>query len=394
MLSSPYFDTIICMVLVYALLGILVSTFLEIWNQFIKQRGVFLQKTIFRLLEDHLNLNLGYLIYQHPVINRQRKDGNSYPYYISSESFCTALIDTIANQAMKISYKLNADGKYQKVFSMVEETPLAEKFKLAVKGMNDSNMKLLYDGFIDRSMVNGALDLLKLNENISKWYDDYMDRVSGQYKTMNRPKLIFIGMFVAITLNVDSLHLAQTFYQNRGLRESVLSDADAIAKIYQETETMETVERYDMILARLADTSIRKDSISNVFLTKIWADMQKNDSIDSTQKARMNTVFETFSRWEIPLGYTTKDAPLSWVVKDSISISGMGINPVQNASIEYHTRRNTPSPASIIKWLFGIIVSGIAMGFGAPFWFEILVKFINIRNAGAKPLKAIANINK
>lgn len=96
MINSPYLDTIICLVLVYALLGTLVSILVEAWNQFIKQRGTFLQKSILRMLEDPLNVNLGYLIYQHPTINRMRKDKHSYPYYISDEIFSNALIETIA----------------------------------------------------------------------------------------------------------------------------------------------------------------------------------------------------------------------------------------------------------------------------------------------------------
>ena len=82
MLDNPYIDTIISLVLVYALLSILVSTLLETWNRRTKERGVFLQKVIFRLLDDPLNKNYGYLIYQHPIINKMRRDGNSFTHYI------------------------------------------------------------------------------------------------------------------------------------------------------------------------------------------------------------------------------------------------------------------------------------------------------------------------
>jgi hypothetical protein len=389
MFSSPYFDTIICMMLVYALLGILVSILLEIWNQFIKQRGAFLQKTIFRLLDDPLNLNLGYLIYQHPAINRQRKDGNSYPYYISAETFSNALIDTIAEQDEEIRFKLNGEGKYEKV-KADNHKPLGQKFKDAVHKMKDSDMKMLFIGIIDRSITNETTDYVKLRAEISQWYNDYMDRVSGEYKTLNRPKLLFLGLFVAFTLNVDTLHLAQTFYQNKGLRDSVMSDAQQVAEIYNEQGSATENERYDKILTYLAASDKGQSDLDSVFLNKIWIEMQKSDSIDSLQKLRMNQVFATFSRWEIPLGYNRKDAPLSWFSSDSTSIRGLGINPVQNASIEYHERRNNFSPASFLKWFVGLLITGIALGFGAPFWFEILVKFINIRNAGAKPVKAIA----
>ena len=40
---------------------------------------------------------------------------------------------------------------------------------------------------------------------------------------------------------------------------------------------------------------------------------------------------------------------------------------------------------SYLKRLFGWILSAIAIAMGAPFWFDILGKLINVRNAGPKP---------
>jgi hypothetical protein len=34
---------------------------------------------------------------------------------------------------------------------------------------------------------------------------------------------------------------------------------------------------------------------------------------------------------------------------------------------------------------FGWLVSGIAIAMGAPFWFDLMGKLVNVRNAGSKP---------
>ncbi|MEH1974235.1 MAG: hypothetical protein V7L02_13740 [Nostoc sp.] len=39
-----------------------------------------------------------------------------------------------------------------------------------------------------------------------------------------------------------------------------------------------------------------------------------------------------------------------------------------------------------VKLICGWIVSGLAIAMGAPFWFDILNKVINVRNAGPKPV--------
>ena len=38
--------------------------------------------------------------------------------------------------------------------------------------------------------------------------------------------------------------------------------------------------------------------------------------------------------------------------------------------------------------LLGWIMTGIALSFGAPFWFDLLSKLVNIRGAGNKPQRA------
>jgi hypothetical protein len=40
---------------------------------------------------------------------------------------------------------------------------------------------------------------------------------------------------------------------------------------------------------------------------------------------------------------------------------------------------------SVLKMILGWLISGIAIAMGAPFWFDLLGKFVNVRNAGKPP---------
>jgi len=153
-IENPYLDTIISLVLVFALLSILVSVLLEGWNKRVKMRGVFLQKVIYRLLDDPLDRNYGYLIYQHPIINKMRKEGNSYPHYIPAEGSANALIDTLADGAVTTSYPEDDDGNYVKV-SAGAKGSLSERLVKGVGNMADSELKRLFSNFIDR---NSSID--------------------------------------------------------------------------------------------------------------------------------------------------------------------------------------------------------------------------------------------
>ncbi len=45
---------------------------------------------------------------------------------------------------------------------------------------------------------------------------------------------------------------------------------------------------------------------------------------------------------------------------------------------------NPPGPFNIFS-IPGWLLSALAITMGAPFWFDILNKFVNVRNAGPKP---------
>jgi hypothetical protein len=52
----------------------------------------------------------------------------------------------------------------------------------------------------------------------------------------------------------------------------------------------------------------------------------------------------------------------------------------------YNAKRNyDPNWWTVTLYIFGICISAVSLSFGAPFWFDLLMKFVNIRRAGKKP---------
>lgn len=51
-------------------------------------------------------------------------------------------------------------------------------------------------------------------------------------------------------------------------------------------------------------------------------------------------------------------------------------------------KENIPDQRDAWGWLtkiFGCLATGLALSLGAPFWFDVLQKFMNVRGAGVKP---------
>jgi len=388
--DNLYLDTIISLVVIYALLGILASVLLEAYNNLIKKRGTFLQQVIVRLLDDPLNYSFGYLIYQHPIINKMRKDGSSYPYYISADSFCNALIDVIGD----LAYKLKYDEENKAIPPDKESLgTMAERFERGVNTLNESEFKNLIQNFMDRSRNGEALDIEKFKVEISKWYNDYMDRITGEYQSGNRPKLVVIGFAMAIILNVDSIHVGNVILKDQDLRNSLVASAEKAADSWEENKLLDETIRVEKVVNALsaADTSRSGDSARIDFYNKAFAIIEKaviQDSADRPDKVTASKVYNLVQSWKLPIGWSPHEVPVSWFYEneeDLATIEKYIDEPKMLGMAHYFGQRNQLTLFNVIRYFLGLIITAVAISFGAPFWFKALTTLVSMRRAGVKP---------
>lgn len=114
--------------------------------------------------------------------------------------------------------------------------------------------------------------------------------------------------------------------------------------------------------------------------------MQKfnlNDSLGKATSQKVDSVLSVLSLSGIPIGYSRASAPLSWFYKKHRRYNTAQAGYPSLATYNY--QRDAGYGWGYIKYLLGIIISGFSLSFGAPFWFEALVKISNIRRSGIKP---------
>lgn len=393
-------DLLISLTLIYALLSILVSILLEWWNHYRKSRGKLLRSSIVRLLNDNLNYDYGDLLYNHYLISGLKSDSRP-PQYISSSMFAEALIDTVASQVMHCrDVKLTGITDGGKQYEMAGSPPPADvfsRYKAALASMKASPLRDVLQSFLDKSDDN--YDKLKLM--IETWYNDYMDRVGGWYKTKQRGKLLVFGFAVALGLNVDSIHLIKAISMDDRLRSNLISTAENVAEHYSSTadslrdDPQHQLRMFDQAVndsTKRDTTAAGKDTVHRkieliIDVNKYKQVLNLNDSISKVYMARADSVLGIAASLDLPIGWTRSSAPLSWwqclcdkpascTCKDSKS---KGI-------VAYNNHRDRcVSPGAVALYLLGIFITTIALSFGAPFWFQVLVKLVNIRRSGKKP---------
>ena len=387
-LNSPLIETLFCLVLVYALLSLIVSNIIEVINSYFKERSKLLYKSISALFNDGINVNFGQLLYNHPAIDKLKKDKCNPPQYISAEMFSNGIIDVVGNYSREYSF----DEKKAAITLQEDRRDIFERFKNGVEKMKHTDLKLFLLNLIDKSIeaaeknssvVSKTEVLQKMLQN---WYNDHMERVTGWYKDKIRSRLFWIALLFSIIINVDSIHLFQTLYRNPALRAQLKPIADNLAANYSKLQQDTTLSNMERAYKAAAMTRITKDTANtdsaNNVLSEMIAKLKQLDTLmksgDTARRgmlARTSSEIDQFNSLGLPLGWHKDVPPLSWRNKPDYSATG------------YFEKYKNRTGWNILSYLLGILISAYALSIGAPFWFTLLVRFVNIRRAGAKPEK-------
>ncbi|MDH4473225.1 MAG: hypothetical protein QE487_11505 [Fluviicola sp.] len=387
---------LISLVFIYAALSILVSIMVEWLNYLTKERAKHLKNSIDNLLGDKADEEMGKKFYDHIIINGLKSLRNRLPAYISSGMFSEALVDVIAQPSQKDKVVQGVDENQKPIKQMMV------RFEEGVATMKDGEFKELLQSFIDKS----GQDYAQLKTQLENWYNDYMERVSGSYKLKQRKKLLFIGFFVAIMLNVDSLHLLKVLSLDDNLKNKIVAQADKTVDAYIKDSTniaahkssevteinhkllsaITTTENSDIQTASAEesikygdlDSLIRLNNSLEINLFKI------KDSMARTTVHELDSVMDLLAQLNVPIGWSITNAPVSWFCskKESSTI----IASHSPGFVRYIEERNaTAGNWNWLKYLIGIAISGLSLSFGAPFWFDMLIKLVNVRRAGNVP---------
>jgi len=186
--------------------------------------------------------------------------------------------------------------------------------------------------------------------NLESWFNDAMDRLSGTYKRKAQVTAFIIGLILALLLNVDSISVATSLWREPTLRQAIIAQAQSYTLPAASQGSTATVSPLQNILAL------------------------------ETQLQALN----------IPFGWTfasfnTAGHQCSLLPIKAGQIWGI---PSRDSQAQPVCLRFSNLPPDIISWLIkllGMLMTAAAAAQGAPFWFDILGKLVNVRGTGTNP---------
>jgi len=228
------------------------------------------------------------------------------------------------------------------------------QFRLGVLALHKNNPRLgaSITAIIRQGEVlalQGELLVTSTRTNLESWFNDSMSRISGSYKRHAQLNAFIIGFVLALILNVDSVNVATSLWREPTLRQAIIAEAQS----------------YPPPAASQAGST--PDPLQNIPAMK-------------TQLQALN----------IPFGWTIAPLNTSGGQCTLVPIKAgqvWGISS-RDSSGKVNCEGIVNLPVDLNGWLakvLGMLLTGAAAAQGAPFWFDILKKLVNVRGTGAKP---------
>ncbi len=238
------------------------------------------------------------------------------PAYIPARTFSIALLDILKVESQKSDPPLSLEEYLRRLCQQPGTRNCA-----AAEAM----LSLLTHAF-DNDGRTPPLERFRCS--IENWYNDSMDRASGWYKKYTQNVLLCIGLLLAIVFNVDSITVGKKLWFDKDARSGLISSASTYVGAHTSPPT------------KPGETTLTRDELAAQMKTTVQA---------------FNDVSEDYL---LPVGW---HAPVGWY--------------------RHHLLHPDEwQPLRILAQWAGWIITALALSLGAPFWFDLLNKFMVVRS--------------
>ena len=188
-------------------------------------------------------------------------------------------------------------------------------------------------------------DELKMNLSaLSLKYDEYRSAISTRFKSRTQLWSFIFGVILAIVMNVDGVRLFQGYLRHPEQAARVASQAEAIL------DRVEVTQREFVEAHRVGGN---QGTIEDL-----------NEAID-----RLGSQLRSAGQFDLPIG--RRYAPHCFLFLEE---------PSEAASSD-PACADAYDPVDSLTWLIKVLLTGLLIGLGAPFWYDVARRLAEVRQA-------------
>lgn len=342
------------------------------------------------------NGTLAEAFYAHPAIKYLGEgQWHRLPDNITSEKFAEVITDILLGD--------NYDGTSNPAVS-IEKALSATPAPLAGNGVSvstaftvkNSNIVLIEQEtayYLKRLLLAANNDIDKFKKSLQTWYDDMMKQTTVWYKRNIQVWLFGIGMLIAISFNVDTLKIARFLSTDRDARRDMVQLAIAVQEKYKGKEIGDSISDEVMELTKqdiAASQKILGNGWDDDWLWCYGDCRKKGDSLVAERNSRKKIIDSI--NVQVKKGYTdsillvdsSKRAEKAKLLDSAMLLKSdtVIINEKIKCSQKFTRAKFFGAILQSSWWLrtLGWILTAFAISLGAPFWFDLLNKFIRLRS--------------
>jgi hypothetical protein len=274
-----------------------------------------------------------------------------------------------------VSHALKRLGRDAKEFIDRIPAPLAKSLQALAEGAQ-------------RKAKGAEISINQFQAEVEAWFDASMARASGAFKRFNQVIAFLIGFAIAIFANADTFNMVSQLSKESDVREALVSPA---LQYYNQRSAAQA----SSTPAPIAPPVAGEPAASAPTVTSSQ-EASRQQAIQNTKEA--NAILEQLqnSNVSLPLGWSTTHvsqqlscpAPVGGAQAAS---SAAGSSNEELGGVEVFFGGCPDEKQTAIDWgtrlrmIVGWLPTAIAVSMGAPFWFDLLGRLINVRSTGSKP---------
>jgi len=356
-----------------------------------------------------LNKKIGHYFYEHPLIKNY---GSSrifpYPSYLPRANFSAVVIEVLKKDFEKklaliteLHQKHDIDELPDQIMQQLANSTDLVKVKELLGyyrtiyqskpgDFSADNLILEKDTWkiLEMHLQKSQYNLPDFIKSLENWYDDSMDRISGWYKRRVQVILFLIGMTIAIIFNVDIIKITGKLSTDKDAREKILQLAISEAESYKgksaepgsndtlmNNATLNSTYRKKIEAVKVSiDTSVIK---ANQILALGWDDFGLHKDSAKVMTTFLRKEKERIARLKMQ---NPKIIILPYQRSNRQVLQELYEEHPFKYKVRYVLQQSLLSPVKFA----GLLLTAIAVSLGAPFWFDLLNKIINIRATGKR----------
>jgi hypothetical protein len=237
---------------------------------------------------------------------------------------------------------------------------------------------------IQQLYMDAQSDLDKFRMKLESWFEETMQRVSGWYKRQTQWTLFIIGFGLAVCFNGNVLDMYKVLAKDDTARAQMVQLAEGYSKY---APFIDSLKKQNAAATTAADSTKKNDTVFVVIDTIL--NKEYNSLKADVQQAQgvMGLGYGGDACVQCDLLESKCDS-LKAVYGGKPSAAQQDVLDKMKLAVQDCRAKNKCGFSNNFSWgrsIIGWLLLALAVMLGAPFWFDLLSKLIQLRSSGPKP---------